>query len=117
MASDNADCSLLCWPLVPGLPCSSDLQYTVLLLNYCLVLPENCDLAVCNLSTIWALLLEREIFAIQHNFWQLLLNCPYSLHTYRIVVIITPLHEIGCGMTPVVGWSLIITKADCDLSL
>jgi len=68
MASDNADCSLLCWPLVSGLPCSSDLQYTVLLLNYCLVLPENCDLAVCNLSTIWALLLEREIFAIQHNF-------------------------------------------------
>ena len=29
----------------------------------------------------------------------------------------TSLCEIDCGMTSVVGWSLVVTKADCDLRL
>jgi len=51
----------------------------------------------------------------------LLITALYSLHTYQIIVVTVPVHEVGCVVTLVVGWlvgwSLVVTKADCDLGL
>ena len=42
----------------------------------------------------------------------ILVTALYSLHTYRIVVITVPLCAIGRGIMSVVGWSLVVTKAN-----
>jgi len=41
-----------------------------------IVKPENCDLAACNYYAIWTLLTEHTIFAVQHNFYTTLPDCP-----------------------------------------
>jgi len=47
----------------------------------------------------------------------LLVTALYSLHTYGIVVATSPLREIGRDVKSVVGWSLVVTKANCDVGL
>jgi len=46
----------------------------------------------------------------------LLITALYSLHTYWIVVITTPLREIGRGMTSVVGCS-VVTMIDIGIAI
>jgi len=66
--------------------------------------PENCDLAAHNFLQFGPCWWSTQFLPYSAIFAPLLFNCPYSLHAHRILVVITPLRETGCGLMFVVGW-------------
>jgi len=43
-------------------------------------------------------------------------ECPSSISYIELLSLPRSLYDIAGGMTSLVGWLLVVTKADCDLS-